>query len=223
MTKKLMIVDDDVVFVGLMARAMEARDYEVQTATSVTDALATLDEFEPTHAIVDLRLPDGNGLAVIERLAEHDTRAHAVVLTGYGNIPTAVSAAKLGAVDYLAKPVDADEVDAALQSTSRARGPVPQSIIPPDEARVQHILELFEKNDRNVSRTAHQLEMHRRTLQRILRRAGIEPLDTPTNDQPNAFARSRRLFDLWSRVIPAGEAPAPSTGLDTDDDGLTRV
>ncbi len=202
MEKTLLLVDDDVVFLRLLKRAMAERGFQVREAASIAEGLAAIEEEPPHYAVFDLRLPDGNGLSLVSKLAEVNPKAHAIILTGYGTIPSAVAAAKRGAVDYIAKPVDADEVAAALQATAQKAGPLPRSIMGPDEARVQHILELFEKNDRNVSRTAEQLEMHRRTLQRILRRAGIEPLETPAGDEPNAFGRARRLFRVWGHVFP---------------------
>jgi two-component system, response regulator RegA len=116
-----------------------------------------------------LRLGDGNGLDVIEALHAARPEARVVVLTGYGNIATAVTAVKLGAIDYLAKPADADAVYGALMSeTAEARNALPENPMSADRVRWEHIQRVFELCNRNVSETARRLNMHRRTLQRIL-------------------------------------------------------
>ena len=106
----LLIVDDDRSFLQRLARAMELRGFQVQTGHSVAEGLELIRQKAPAFAVVDMRLEDGNGLDVIAELARVRPDARAIVLTGYGNIATAVSAVKLGAVDYLAKPADADDV-----------------------------------------------------------------------------------------------------------------
>ena len=173
--RTLLLVDDDEALLVRLALAMETRGYMVSAARSLAEACAIIDRVSPDYAVIDLRLGDGNGLDVIAHLRAVHPSAHAIVLTGYGNIPTAVTAIKLGAVDYLTKPVDADEVDAALQATATTKSPVPDRILPPDDAQLQHILSFLEANDGQLSPTARQLGMHRRTLQRILRRNGIPP------------------------------------------------
>ena len=164
----LLIVDDDVPFLQRLARAMEKRGYAPMTAESLSEARARIDEKAPAYAVVDMRLNDGNGLDVIEaiRAARPDTRA--IVLTGYGNIATAVTAVKLGAIDYLAKPADADDVHAALMQATDAKAEPPENPMSADRVRWEHIQRVYELCDRNVSETARRLNMHRRTLQRIL-------------------------------------------------------
>jgi two-component system, response regulator RegA len=164
----LLLVDDDKPFVTRLARAMEARGYSVRTAESVADGLAAVDASPPAFAVIDMRLRDGNGLDVIARLKERRPDARGVILTGYGNIASAVSAVKMGAVDYLAKPADADEIHAALGSASDARPDLPENPMSADRVRWEHIQRVYELCDRNVSETARRLQMHRRTLQRIL-------------------------------------------------------
>jgi two-component system response regulator RegA len=165
----LLIVDDDRAFLVRLARAMEARGFEVEAAASVEDGLSSLKRRPPAFAVVDMRLDDGNGIDVIAALKEMRPEARAVVLTGYGNIATAVTAVKLGAVDYLAKPADADDVyNALVASTANAKAPPPENPMSADRVRWEHIQRVYELCDRNVSETARRLNMHRRTLQRIL-------------------------------------------------------
>ncbi len=122
----------------------------------------------PAYAVVDLRLEDGNGLDVVERLREIRPDCRVVVLTGYGAIATAVAAVKIGAVDYLSKPADADDVTNALLARGGDLPPPPENPMSADRVRWEHIQRVFEQCDRNVSETARRLNMHRRTLQRIL-------------------------------------------------------
>ena len=164
----LLIVDDDKPFLQRLARAMETRGFAVTAAESVADGLAAVERDPPEFAVVDMRLADGNGLDVIEALRRHRPDARAIILTGYGNIATAVSAVKMGAVDYLAKPADADEVHAALTRDPEARAAPPENPMSADRVRWEHIQRVYELCERNVSETARRLNMHRRTLQRIL-------------------------------------------------------
>ena len=164
----LLLVDDDRAFLTRLARAMEARGYSVRTAETVADGLAAVASHAPAYAVVDMRLTDGNGLDVIAALGERRPEARAVVLTGYGNIATAVRAVKLGAADYLAKPADADDVHAALMATGPERIAPPENPMSADRVRWEHIQRVYELCGRNVSETARRLAMHRRTLQRIL-------------------------------------------------------
>jgi two-component system, response regulator RegA len=167
--KTLLLVDDDTPFLMRLGRAMEQRGFSVRTADSVAEGVAQVKKSAPGYAVVDLRLADGNGLDVISAL--HDARpdARVVVLTGYGNIATAVTAVKLGAIDYLAKPADADAVYGALISEEGNRdAALPENPMSADRVRWEHIQRVFELCNRNVSETARRLNMHRRTLQRIL-------------------------------------------------------
>lgn len=166
----LLIIDDDRVFLARLARAMETRGFEVEAAASVEDGLSSLRRRPPAFAVVDMRLDDGNGINVIAALKEVRPEARTVVLTGYGNIVTAVTAVKLGAVDYLAKPADADDVyNALVASTTTAKAPPPdENPMSADRVRWEHIQRVYELCNRNVSETARRLNMHRRTLQRIL-------------------------------------------------------
>jgi two-component system response regulator RegA len=164
----LLIVDDDKPFLQRLARAMETRGYAVDTADTVADGLRKADAAPPAYAVVDMRLEDGNGLDVIEMVRRRRPDSRVVVLTGYGNIATAVTAVKLGAVDYLAKPADADEIHFALTREPGEKAPPPENPMSADRVRWEHIQRVYEMCDRNVSETARRLNMHRRTLQRIL-------------------------------------------------------
>ncbi len=166
--RSVLIVDDDRSFLQRLARALESRGFEVKTAESVADGLARVEESAPAYAVVDMRLGDGSGLDVISALKKHRPGSRAIVLTGYGNITTAVTAVKLGAVDYLAKPADADDVVAALMANSDHKPTPPENPMSADRVRWEHIQRVYELCGRNVSETARRLSMHRRTLQRIL-------------------------------------------------------
>ena len=164
----LLIVDDDRPFSTRLARAMESRGYQVRVAESVADGVAAIETEPPAFAVIDMRLGDGNGLDVITRLKERRPEARGVILTGYGNIATAVTAVKMGAYDYLAKPADADEIHAALMAQPGERATPPDNPMSADRVRWEHIQRVYELCNRNVSETARRLNMHRRTLQRIL-------------------------------------------------------
>ena len=166
--KSLIIVDDDRAFLTRLARAMETRGFEVRTGHSIAEGLDLIRQKAPAFAVVDMRLEDGNGLDVIAELARARPDARSIVLTGYGNIATAVSAVKLGAVDYLAKPADADEVTDALLAAPDEKAAPPENPMSADRVRWEHIQRVYELCNRNVSETARRLNMHRRTLQRIL-------------------------------------------------------
>ena len=165
--RSLLIVEDDKHFLTRLARAMEGRGFAVETAEGVEEAVAKVKAAAPAYAVVDMRLGDGNGLDVVAAIRERRSNARMIVLTGYGNIATAVTAVKLGAVDYLAKPADADEIFAALTHQGERPAP-PENPMSADRVRWEHIQRVYESCDRNVSETARRLNMHRRTLQRIL-------------------------------------------------------
>ncbi|MPY70963.1 MAG: ActR/PrrA/RegA family redox response regulator transcription factor [Alphaproteobacteria bacterium] len=176
--RSLLIVDDDTAFRERLAKAMERRGFQVRTAESIADGLAAAREAAPAFAVLDLRLTDGSGLDIVPAIREARPDARIVMLTGYGNIVTAVAAVKAGAVDYLAKPADADQVEAALLARGGELPPPPDNPMSADRVRWEHIQRVYEQCDRNVSETARRLNMHRRTLQRILaKRAPREAQD----------------------------------------------
>jgi two-component system, response regulator RegA len=164
----LLLVDDDAPLRRSLQRAMERRGFTVYAGESLQAGLNLAHSVKPEYAVIDLRLEDGSGLELVRRLRELHPKARVVVLTGYGNIATAVAAVKAGAVDYLAKPADADEVINALLATGSGLPPPPDNPMSADRVRWEHIQRVFEQCNRNVSETARRLNMHRRTLQRIL-------------------------------------------------------
>ena len=166
--KSLLIVDDDNPFRERLARAMEKKGFVVNQAESVKKGLDSLKLTKPSFAVVDLRLNDGNGLEVVKEIQNLNTHSRIIVLTGYGNIPTAVAAIKHGAIDYLAKPADADDVEKALLADPKSKAQPPENPMTADRVKWEHIHRVFELCNRNVSETARRLKMHRRTLQRIL-------------------------------------------------------
>jgi len=166
--KTLLIVDDDRPFRERLARAMQARGFEVLVAETVREGISIARERPPAFAVVDLKLDDGNGLDVVETLHEVRPNTRVVVLTGFGNIATAVAAVKFGAIDYLPKPADADDIMSALLAAPGAKPNPPENPMSADRVRWEHIQRVYELCGHNVSETARRLNMHRRTLQRIL-------------------------------------------------------
>jgi len=164
----LLIVDDDRPFRERLARAMETRGFAVKSAETVRQGVSMVNDAPPAFAVVDLKLDDGNGLDVIEKLHEVRPGARVVVLTGFGNIATAVAAVKFGAIDYLSKPADADDILGALMAAPGAKPEPPENPMSADRVRWEHIQRVYELCGHNVSETARRLNMHRRTLQRIL-------------------------------------------------------
>lgn len=166
--KSLLLVDDDEPFLRRLAKAMEKRGFDIETASSVAAGRAIATARPPAYAVVDLRLEDGNGLDIVEVLREKRPDSRVVVLTGYGAIATAVAAVKIGATDYLSKPADATDITNALLAAEDELPPPPENPMSADRVRWEHIQRVYELCDRNVSETARRLNMHRRTLQRIL-------------------------------------------------------
>ena len=166
--KSLLIVDDDNPFRERLARAMEKKGFEVIQAEGVKKGIDAVKLKKPAFAVVDLRLNDGNGLEVVKEIQNSNENSRIVMLTGYGNIPTAVSAIKQGAIDYMSKPADADDVEKALLADPNKKAEPPENPMSADRVKWEHIHRVFELCNRNVSETARRLKMHRRTLQRIL-------------------------------------------------------
>ena len=166
--KSLLIVDDDNPFRDRLARAMEKKGFLVSQAEGVKKAIELIKSNKQAFAVVDLRLSDGNGLEIVKELQDSNVDCKIIMLTGYGNIPTAVAAIKQGAIDYLAKPADADDVEKALLADPSKKAQPPENPMSADRIKWEHIHRVFELCNRNVSETARRLKMHRRTLQRIL-------------------------------------------------------
>lgn len=166
--KSLLIIDDDGPLRERLAKTMTKRGFTVSMADSVAQARASIRWHIPNYAIVDLKLSDGSGLEIVDHLHAVNHKARVIVLTGYGNIATAVTAIKHGATDYLPKPADADAIERTLMNLSPDLPPPPTNPMSPDRVKWEHIQRVFTECGNNVSETARQLKMHRRTLQRIL-------------------------------------------------------
>ena len=166
--KSLLIVDDDSPLRDRLSRAMEKKGFRVTQAESVKQGISKAINSPPAFAVVDLRLNDGNGLEVVKEIQKIKKNSRIVLLTGYGNIPTAVAAVKAGAIDYIPKPADADDVENALLASPETKAKPPENPMSADRVKWEHIHRVFELCNRNVSETARRLKMHRRTLQRIL-------------------------------------------------------
>lgn len=166
--KSLLILDDDAAFRTRLARALEGRGFEVTAVGTVAEASDIATKSPPAYAVLDLRLEDGSGLSVVEALNKHRADARVVMLTGYGAIATAVAAVKAGAIDYLAKPADPEDIVKALLAAPDATPEPPDNPMSADRIRWEHIQRVYELCGHNVSETARRLNMHRRTLQRIL-------------------------------------------------------
>ncbi|MGB8274739.1 MAG: ActR/PrrA/RegA family redox response regulator transcription factor [Alphaproteobacteria bacterium] len=164
----LLIVEDDAPMRNRLGRALERRGFKVVLAESFAEAKVRIAEIPPAYAVVDMKLSDGSGLDIVAALREARPDTRIVMLTGYGNIASAVAAVKAGAIDYLSKPADADMVTAALLTTGQLLPPPPEQPMSAERVRWEHIQRVFEQCSRNVSETARRLNMHRRTLQRIL-------------------------------------------------------
>jgi two-component system response regulator RegA len=166
--KSLLLLDDDAPLRTRLGRALESRGFEPVLVGSVAEAVEAVKARPPAYAVLDLRLDDGNGLQVVETIQKARPDARVVMLTGYGNIATAVAAVKAGAVDYLPKPADADDVLRALLARKDEAPAAPENPMSADRVRWEHIQRVYELCNHNVSETARRLNMHRRTLQRIL-------------------------------------------------------
>jgi len=166
--KTLLIVDDDNPLRDRLARAMETKGFKVTQAENVKTGISQAKSTPPAFAVVDLRLGDGSGLTVVKEIRKFKKNSRIVMLTGYGNLPTAVAAVKAGAIDYIPKPADADDVENALLASPESKAVPPENPMSADRVKWEHINRVFELCNRNVSETARRLKMHRRTLQRIL-------------------------------------------------------
>ncbi|TBR14848.1 MAG: response regulator transcription factor [Chitinophagaceae bacterium] len=166
--RSLLVLDDDAPLRTRLGRALEQRGFEPTLVGNVNDALSAVRDKAPAFAVLDMRLDDGSGLKVVEAIREARPDARIIMLTGYGNIATAVQAVKAGAVDYLSKPADADDVARALLANGATAPEPPENPMSADRVRWEHIQRVYELCGHNVSETARRLNMHRRTLQRIL-------------------------------------------------------
>ena len=168
MTKKLLIVDDDLPFRERLTRSMEKKGFLVSSAEGFKEGIKSASETSFDYAVVDMRLEDGSGLELVKEIQKVSPNTKSLLLTGYGNIATAVAAIKSGAIDYLPKPAEIDQIYDALTNSREILPPPPENPMTADRIRWEHIQRVFIQCNRNVSETARRLRMHRRTLQRIL-------------------------------------------------------
>ena len=168
MNKKLLIIDDDLPFRERLSRSMEKKGFIVESAANFKDSVNKVEQNKFDYAVVDMRLEDGSGLELIKEIKKISPDTKSLLLTGYGNIATAVAAIKSGAIDYLPKPAEIDQIYDALTNSKEILPPPPENPMTADRIRWEHIQRVFIQCNRNVSETARRLRMHRRTLQRIL-------------------------------------------------------
>ena len=166
--EELLLVDDDGPFRRSLSRALERRGFDVLQAETLKEARMVAEGHRPAFAVLDLRIGNQNGLDLVDMLRKLRPDVRIAMVTGYGNIASAVTAIKAGAIDYLTKPLDADDGIAALRQTGKAPPPLRENPMSANRVRWEHIQRVFEQCDHNVSETARRLSMHRRTLQRIL-------------------------------------------------------
>ena len=168
MNNELIIVDDDFPFRERLSRSMQKKGFNVENFSNSLETINRINVKKFDYAIVDMRLKDGSGLELIKKMKENNPNTKPLLLTGYGNIATAVAAIKSGAIDYLPKPAEVDQIYDALTSSKDILPPPPENPMSADRIRWEHIQRVFIQCNRNVSETARRLRMHRRTLQRIL-------------------------------------------------------
>jgi two-component system response regulator RegA len=167
--RSLLLVDDDPVFCDVLRRALERRGLDVRVANDVPQAEAAAKSRPPRYVVLDLRMPGPSGLTLIDRLQQIRKDVRIVVLTGYASVATAVEAIKLGAVHYLTKPADADQILEALhRDEGDAEAAVSEQPLSVSRLQWEHIQKVLVECEGNVSETARRLGMHRRTLQRKL-------------------------------------------------------
>ena len=168
MRNNLIIIDDDLPFRERLSRSMEKKGFNVESFGNAKNSIKRIKEKNFDYAIVDMKLDDGSGLELIRIIKENNPNTKPLLLTGYGNIATAVAAIKSGAIDYLPKPAESDQIYDALISSKETLPPPPENPMTAERVRWEHIQRVFIQCNRNVSETARRLRMHRRTLQRIL-------------------------------------------------------
>jgi len=168
--KVLLIVEDDFDLRERLSRSMERRGFVTVVAKGFADAMKLVSEVRPNFAIVDINLPDGCGLNLVEEIVLRNPEARPIIYSGYGSIPAAVSATKLGAFDFISKPATSDEIADSLLTPSDRPTPPPKNPILPNKARQEHIERVLRDEGENISKAARSLNMHRRTLQRLLQR-----------------------------------------------------
>ncbi len=171
----LLLVDDDEIFCHVLQPALSRRGFDVTVVHSVDQALLTLENFLPEYAVLDLSMPERSGLELVPTLVQKNSDIKIVILTGYASIATAVEAIKLGATHYLTKPADADQIVAAFdEHEGNTATPVSNTPISVNRLEWEHIQKVLSECNGNISEAARQLNMHRRTLQRKLRKRPVK-------------------------------------------------
>lgn len=202
--KSIMLIDDDAAFVRVLGRNLETLGYTISAATSIAEARRQLAGLQPDFAVIDVHLEDESGLDALDLIRKLAPSCVAVMLSGYIDIATAARAARAGAADCLVKPLGVEELEHALLSAAKRKPDQLPKMMSPSKARLQHIISRWEKNDRNTSKTAAILGMHRRTLQRILQNAGVVRDPYENMRAPTRFEKLRRLYRVWSDALAAG-------------------
>ncbi|MEO0660442.1 MAG: response regulator [Planctomycetota bacterium] len=168
--RSMLLVDDDEILRERLARALRERGFDVRTAANVDDAVQLAEADSPEYAVVDLRMPGKGGMELLRELQRVDAGTRALVLTGYGSIATAVEAVRLGAVNFIPKPADADDVCKALLAPPNQKAAPPDNPLSADRVRWEHIQRVLSDCGGNISESARRLGIHRRSLQRKLQR-----------------------------------------------------
>ncbi|NNJ73783.1 MAG: response regulator [Anderseniella sp.] len=202
--KSIMLIDDDAAFVRVLGRNLGNLGYKICSATCIAEVRECLVSTRPDFAVIDVHLQDENGMDALELLRKLSPSSTVVMLSGYIDIATAAQAARAGAADCLVKPLGVEELEHALLSAAKRKPDDLPRMMSPSKARLQHIISRWEKNDRNTTRTAAILGMHRRTLQRILQNAGVVRDPAETFRAPSRFEKLRRLHRVWSDALATG-------------------
>lgn len=172
---RIMLVDDDSIFSGVMVRGFERRGFITCSCASADEAVQTCAHFQPSYILLDLNMPGTSGLVILPKLLELAPGAKLVVLTGYSSIATAVAATRAGADNYLCKPANIEEILLAFEGGDEGQeADVPVDPISVERLEWEHIQRVLQDNDHNISATARALGMHRRTLQRKLQKRPVK-------------------------------------------------
>lgn len=175
MRPTLLIVDDDETFCEVLAEALTDRGYDVAVAHETVAGIAHARRQDPEFAVVDLRIGQESGLNMVDALHKLDENTRIVMLTGYASVATAIEAIKLGAVHYLTKPANADEILAALfRDEGDASAPISDNPLSVKRLEWEHLQKVLNECDGNISAAARKLRMHRRTLQRKLAKRPVK-------------------------------------------------
>ena len=205
--QKLLIINDDIAFCRVLQRVMSSRHYDVRICHTCNDAAQIAGTFSPDFVLLDLSINGENGMSLIPELKDIKQDCIVVIFTSYGTIQSAVWAVRNGASDYVTKPADADELDHLLKRCANIKTTLPEILSSPEEVKEAHILEFFEKNDRRIATTARMLGLHRRTLQRILARLGLDGNGPEFAKRATPIGRAKRIMRLWSMVMAKRKMP----------------